>query len=357
LRWHALTRLREAVADVKLEWDLRDHPAFIAGNALWSHVTEIIREQLPDLVEMFPFRRAVEIKGFVTEEWLAVRVADRPTAQIPEIGDLTQAERDTLRRAIEPFAVRSHQSLHELLGANWFSFDTFTYVGPFKRPHASWPDASQHLIDWLNHLVVPTVLDLNRVRVLRAIPQPPQFNADAVRSACWVLECEASSRQGTAFALKDVGLVTCEHVLGPNTVAFRPDSPSTKFNVEVLSKNSTIDLAVLRIPASIEHALKRGTADRTRDMDHLAVCGFPNYRIGDTGVLAPGLVTGFRTVSSIRRILTNAHIVAGMSGGPVLGSDNVVIGVAVTGADSMERVQETENHGVVPIDAISYLIS
>jgi S1-C subfamily serine protease len=90
-------------------------------------------------------------------------------------------------------------------------------------------------------------------------------------------------------------------------------------------------------------------------MDHLAVSGFPNWRGGDSGVVMPGIVVGFRTVTGVRRILTNAGIVAGMSGGPVLAAGNVVIGIAVTGADSMATVQETENHGIIPIDALKLL--
>jgi S1-C subfamily serine protease len=95
------------------------------------------------------------------------------------------------------------------------------------------------------------------------------------------------------------------------------------------------------------------TADDLRQMAHLAICGYPNYRLGDTGTIVPGLVVGFRTVSGIRRILTNAPIVAGASGAPVLNASGMVIGVAVTGADRMENAQDTEDHSIIPIDALN----
>lgn len=59
--------------------------------------------------------------------------------------------------------------------------------------------------------------------------------------------------------------------------------------------------------------------------------------------------------SGIQRMLTNARIVGGMSGGPVVGPMNTVIGVCVTGADRFESAEDTEDHGVIPIDAIDLL--
>jgi S1-C subfamily serine protease len=90
-------------------------------------------------------------------------------------------------------------------------------------------------------------------------------------------------------------------------------------------------------------------------MDHVVVTGFPNFKIGDSGVIMPGLVVGFRPVSGVRRILTNALIIAGNSGGPVFDTGHRVIGIAVTGADRMEEAIETENYGIIPVDAINYL--
>ena len=43
------------------------------------------------------------------------------------------------------------------------------------------------------------------------------------------------------------------------------------------------------------------------------------------------------------------------NGGPVITAGNKVIGVAVTGAERMEESQETENHGIIPIDALAFL--
>lgn len=182
-----------------------------------------------------------------------------------------------------------------------------------------------------------------------------QYNIAEILDALWILECEETCKQGTAFSLAEVGIITCDHVLGNNTYAFKPVKPSEKFSVSVLARNEAIDIAVLNIDATQNNELIQASADKLSQMDQIAIAGFPNYRLGDSGILIPGKVIGFRPVSGILRILTNAPIVAGNSGGPVLDTQSRVIGIAVTGSDRMEDAQETENHGIIPIDALTFL--
>ncbi len=123
----------------------------------------------------------------------------------------------------------------------------------------------------------------------------------------------------------------------------------------ILSQNKDIDLARIEIKDVSGLGLPIGSADNLNLMEHIVVAGYPNYKFGDTGIVTPGLVIGFRPVSGIRRILTNASIIAGCSGGPAINSFNQVIGVAATGAETMASAQETENHGIIPIDTLKYL--
>ena len=71
--------------------------------------------------------------------------------------------------------------------------------------------------------------------------------------------------------------------------------------------------------------------------------------------LMPGLITGFRPKSGIRRFLTTASIVAGASGAPALDGHGRVIGVAVTGAERFDKVADTEDLGIIPINALDLL--
>jgi hypothetical protein len=338
-----------------LEWKLSNQPLADVGFAISSTVVKVVDEQMPDLGELFPFHRAWELEGHLDDTWMAAVITDAKGSQVSSVGLLKEDKLLELKEKILPLMPRSYEDLYELLGPSWFSFSRFTYVGPHKDSFACRPDVNQQLVSWLNHLVLPEIFKRNEARVLRAIPNPPRFEIQSILDALWVLECEDTCKQGTAFMLDGIGLITCQHVLGTRTEAFRPHSQSKRYSAKLLSQSEVVDLAVLQIDTSTDAKLIAGSADELRLMDHLAVAGFPNYRSGDTGVIIPGLVVGFRIVSGIRRILTNASIVAGNSGGPVIGSGNKVIGVAVTGADRMENVQETENHGIVPIDAVRHL--
>lgn len=253
------------------------------------------------------------------------------------------------------WSTRPSGEIMRMLGDGWFGFDRFTYFGPIEGRRVSWPDVQVQVIEWLIAFVIPKVEDLNRQRVVRAIPQPPMFDLAKIFSALWILEADSDCTQGTAFALEGVGLVTCDHALRADTTAFRYDQVGKHFPVNVLKRNATLDLAVLSFTGAEKGMLQRGQADQLRQMDHILVAGHPNYRLGDSPISVPGLVVGFRPVSGVRRLITNAPIVAGTSGGPVIDGSGKVIGVARTGSKTFSTAQTTEDHGIVPIDALVFL--
>jgi S1-C subfamily serine protease len=182
-----------------------------------------------------------------------------------------------------------------------------------------------------------------------------QFNLQDVYQALWVLECEETVRQGTAFLLEGVGLITCQHVLGSHTHAFRASNYLRKYPVTVIAEDATIDLAIVHIDIPLEKGLDARTAPELEWNERVFVAGFPNFKLGATPHVAEGRIVAFRNVSSITRAMLSTPIVFGMSGGPVLDSYTKVVGVAVTGAGSIESGQLTENHGVIPISAIHHL--
>jgi hypothetical protein len=183
-----------------------------------------------------------------------------------------------------------------------------------------------------------------------------RFNFEDISQSLWVLECEQVFRQGTAFRLAGVGLVTCCHVLGPQTKAFKAANFLKKYPVEVIARSEDLDLAVLRVDIAPDKELEARTAPELELWEEITIAGFPNYRFGDTPHIVPGRVIGFRTVSGIRRVMVNSPIIAGGSGGPAIDDNNLVVGVAVTGADRMEESNDTENHGIIPIGTLSQIL-
>jgi hypothetical protein len=338
----------------ELKWNLSNWPAASMGSDIAATVHKAAKEQYPDLADMFPFGHGVEAKHHVGTNYICVSLLSISGAHL---GGGFNPEEIAELEAAASHSPWTPDELVGLLGSKWFSEERFTYIGPYRKPCAWWQHAVVHLNAWLNKFVLPDILSRNQARVQRAIPAAPHFDPAPILDALWVLESEAESRQGTAFRLAGVGLVTNAHVLANDTHAFRAsgDTAFERMSIRVVQRNDVIDLAVLAIDSDVGGAIEGGTADELDLMHHLLVAGYPNYRLGDSGHVAPGLVTGFRTVSGIRRILTNAAIVAGNSGGPVIGADGKVVGVAVTGAERPDLTLLTENHGIIPIDALAHL--
>ncbi|HVW10947.1 MAG TPA: trypsin-like peptidase domain-containing protein [Bryobacteraceae bacterium] len=190
----------------------------------------------------------------------------------------------------------------------------------------------------------------------------PRTNVELAFEAVWVLEaledegCELFTEQGTAFFLAGVGLVTCAHVLTPKTMAIRPVEPHKRYPINVIATDSHVDLAVVSVPG-IDHEidLLARKPETLHQSDPVFVLGFPHYCPGNQCAIKEGAITAFQMVSGIRRILVDAHIIAGNSGGPVLDANNRVIGVAAKGAFSEDGAAATSKHEVIPIDALKHL--
>ena len=104
------------------------------------------------------------------------------------------------------------------------------------------------------------------------------------------------------------------------------------------------DVAILHQPKCNVTELEIGDPSSVVRGDHLIIAGYPNYQFGDSAYVTETRVAGTRTVTAQSRYLLDGPIVAGINGEPVLDKDGRVVGIAVTGADTMENSQNTENH-------------
>lgn len=346
--------------DWKVPGDNTSERAIEIAFAITTIGRKLIAEKFSDMEEIFPFNRNFHFHAhFDPDGWFGLRLVFLLSAVGMVVGPkMNDNEVAYLKGCIEPYEAREPERLFVLLGKDWFSLDRFTYVGPYESTYVSWADIQAHLLYWLNHVVLPGVLEKNRIRVLRAIPAPPKYDILPIQKALWVLECDIEQIQGTAFALEGTGLVTCSHVLGKATHAFRYDQPERKYPITILVQHSTVDLAILTNPEPSQNTLKRGDPSVVQQMDHVLVAGHPNYRHGDSPFIVPGMIVGFRMHSGgIRRLVTNAAIVAGCSGGPVIDQYGRVVGVAVTGAERFAEAQNTEDHGIIPIDTLDLIMT
>jgi S1-C subfamily serine protease len=248
----------------------------------------------------------------------------------------------------------SCDDVYTKLGPKFIALDRFVYVGPWVNGKTSFPRFMESVAQWGARVIMPFLRQTNERRVAEATPQSPLYDVGRVLSSMFVLE--STDAIGSAFALDDGRIVTCAHVLRPDTYAFQASNFAQKFEVDVVASDPDLDLAVIRITSGLAiPGLPIGDSDSLQLQSPLLVAGFANYNVGDSGLTSPGHVIGFRPRHGFRRILVSSTIVAGMSGGPAVDRNHRVVGIAVTGTRKLNNTEETEDRSLIPIEALSYL--
>ena len=273
-----------------------------------------VARTMPELSDLFPFRRSYYAEALVDGGGVVLRMRDHPSAQFPQSEDFAGPDLSIARSLLDG------RMLLPELGDDpaWRSRRVFTFVGEeaaLQPPHKALVEAANR---WVAFTALPAIDELNRRRIERVIPPPPAWDVARLAAATVVLESEGHSKTGTAFALAGYGFVTCDHCVFEDTVAFTSNPPSAKHPVTVLRHHGVVDLAILDIPGLAVPALQAGDPTTLQVMSHVAVVGYPNHNIGDPAMFRPGLVVSSRMHHGVRRQITNAGIIAGMSGGPVV---------------------------------------
>ncbi|MEP3198749.1 MAG: serine protease [Lentilitoribacter sp.] len=322
---------------------------------IMNYLSSIIIDQVPELKQDLPsFNNSVFNIQF--DESICIATIQFKDGGIPSFGTIESDEFTKLKCVVG--SARDYSSLSQKQElAERFGWDRTLIAVDVENEVINWASVACDLVSWANDEPLSRAVRINESRVKRALPTPPQYSLIDIEAAMWVLECDVACTQGTAFDLEGFGTITNEHVLNgtSNLMAFRPDNISRKYPVSIKKSNKALDLAIIEIKTGeVSNGLKPSGSEVCK-MGHLAVCGFPNYCYGDSGILSPGIVVGFRMKSGVRRLLTNAGIVSGMSGGPAIAEDNRVVGICVTGSDYMQESRETEDQSIIPVSALDLL--
>ncbi len=343
-------------------WELTQDWGFQLGSWARQMMVEAVDGSLPELKHDLPGRTPWRVRAHHDATILVLLWEAGAPSSINTFGALDSGEFAAIRSVAS--GKRSYQELHaEPTLTSYYGQSSFLWIGTMHGASVSTPELQQQLLDWLNDEPLSVAERLNAERVRRALPEPPQYALEAITKACWILESPSVSAHGTAFQLEGYGFVTCEHVLHDEAGVlladielFHSTRPSTRFAIRDVIASGMLDLAIFQAQGTRSDALRVSPTTDVPLQAHVAVCGFPNYRLGDTCTLSPGVVVAHRMArGGVRRLLTNAGIVAGMSGGPALGRADEVIGVCVTGAPWMQTTRETEDQAIIPISSLDLL--
>lgn len=172
--------------------------------------------------------------------------------------------------------------------------------------------------------------------------QPTQ--SERINRSVWVIEhgsvMDNTYRQGSVFFLEGLGLITAAHcVKGVKAATIHhPSRPSNKFKVKVVHYSKHRDLAVLSHTVSSQeyYELSHQGPPAAVGTDVVAL-GYPNFGPGDELNVRPGAVSSTVTKSAIKMIEVNFKLVQGMSGGPIIGANDAVVGVVHKGGPKEPR--------------------
>lgn len=323
----------------------------------------VLNKNIPELRGTYPFSKCWKVECYHEKDYMIIFLLSGFEFIKPRIDSMDIKKVEFIKGKIENLSKLDFKNLYSIFGNEFYDLEKFLYIGPSnfevepqKIFEESWKTLTHILAPWMDYILVPKLYDLEKTKLERILPKPIKLEISEITNSLWILECDETSKQGTAFSLKGYGIVTCEHVLGTNTKAFKANDVTKKYDVIIEKKHSVLDIAILKLEKiNIENSLEMGNSENLEQLSQITISGFPNYRYGDSGTIITGNISGFRTVSGVRRILVSMPLIAGNSGGPILDSNSKVIGIAVTGADRMENAHQTEHHGVIPIETLQLL--
>lgn len=161
--------------------------------------------------------------------------------------------------------------------------------------------------------------------------------------AVWVLEHDGDA-QGSAFFLKDVGIVSCAHCVGKNPYIYHHADHSKKFPLVLKKKDDHRDLAIFEVPPPLKdvHPLPRYNGGALDNGTSITLLGYPNHAAAAPVRIEQGTLIRSFPRFGVLYIEITAKIIEGNSGGPVLNEKYETIGVAAKGISGPTKLPSAE---------------
>lgn len=170
--------------------------------------------------------------------------------------------------------------------------------------------------------------------------------------------------QGTAFLLKDVGIVTNQHVVdgidcktARHCITFTRSGSKEELAADLLFSDKKLDIAIFHADPSFAAipTLEISRSQSIRPMDPVLSIGFPSHVEGSECYITTGKTTQLRRNISFNLWCIDTVLMEGNSGGPVFDSSMKVIGVAARGSSG--NASASYIYGFIPITEIMPILA
>jgi RNA-directed DNA polymerase len=182
---------------------------------------------------------------------------------------------------------------------------------------------------------------------------PREVKLDVLERAVFAIEGLES--QGTAFNLRNVGIITCAHVVaGKGPYCVQRYGQTDEFSVTVVHIDEDRDLALLKFDGELPNPLPQFelASVAAEKEDQIVLMGYPNKGVAVSSSIERGAISGHYVRFGQARHLITCTIYQGNSGGPLLDRNYRLVGIAANGI-SKEEEKPAQLHGVIPISVLA----
>lgn len=199
---------------------------------------------------------------------------------------------------------------------------------------------------------------------------------ELLENSIFVIEYPKKNRQGTAFLLKDIGLVTCKHCLDftqtelcsgdeflvnktlaeKNVILFHSNNPDKHYKIKIKKVYQDYDLAILSIIDYDDKnvAFKMATDFLDVHTKNCTLLGYPNYTKGSTINETNNVqVVSRKKYMDMTFYCLDCSVISGNSGGPLINENNEVLAIACRGGEDIDSSNKTDLNGVIPIQVLT----